>query len=206
MIIDTVCVGPMQVNCYIVASDEDTSAIIIDPGSEERKIRSALKRHNLKPGIVINTHGHFDHIGCDDKFGVPVYVHSLDQALLKDAKLNLSHFFALSYKVESKILTVEDGEIIAHDGIELLVLHIPGHTPGGIALKPIKPDESVVFTGDTLFWQGIGRSDLSGGDEALLVKSIREKLLSFPDKTIVYPGHGISSTIGEEKINNPYLA
>jgi len=205
MIIENIPVGALESNCYVLASGEGKEAIIIDPGAEERKIRNVLDRHKLKPAIVINTHGHYDHIGADDKFGVPVYIHKLDSAMLKDPMLNLSGMFSLAYGVKSEIKTLEENQIIAHDGIELKVLHIPGHTPGGIALVLMKPDKHVVFTGDTLFCQGIGRSDLEGGDGELLVKAIKEKLLRLPSDTVVYPGHGPSTTIEEEKRGNPYL-
>jgi len=205
MILETVCVGPMQANCYILAADGNSRAVIIDPGAEARKIRRVLEKYKLKPGLIINTHGHYDHIGCDDKFGVPVYVHSKDLSMLKDPRLNLSALFALSYSPGSEIRTLEEDSIIELDGIQLKVKHIPGHTCGGIALLLEKPAGKIVFSGDSLFYQGIGRSDLEGGDESLLIKNIQEKLLTLPEDTLVYPGHGPSSTIGAEKRDNPFL-
>ena len=206
MILETVSVGPMGVNCYILALKENTKAIIIDPGDQARKINQVLEKYSLKPEFIINTHGHYDHIGADDKFDVPVYIHKKDSDFLKDAKLNLSAFFSVSYNVKSQVRYLEDNEIIKLEEIELKVLHIPGHTPGGVAMQMLKPAERIVFTGDTLFCQGIGRSDLEGGNEQLLVKSIKEKLLNLSDDTVIYPGHGPSSTIGEEKRNNPFLS
>jgi len=199
MILETVSVGPMQVNCYILACEEGSLAVIIDPGAQERKIQNALDRHKLKPGLIINTHGHYDHIGADDKFGVSVYAHKLDIPYLEDANLNLSGLFALPYQVRSKIEELKDGQVVAAGGVELRAVHMPGHTPGGIALLLEKPKDNIVFTGDSLFCDGIGRTDLSGGDEALLVKSIRDKLFTLPDDTVIYPGHGPSSTIRREK-------
>jgi len=204
MILEAIQVGAMGVNCYILASVEGSKAIIIDPGDQERKIRKALDKHHLSAGLVINTHGHYDHIGCDDKFGVPVYVYKDDLAMLTDSKLNFSAFFAIPYKVESQISILEEGQVIGLDDIKLKVLHIPGHTRGGIALLLMDREEKIVFTGDSLFHQTIGRSDLEGGDGELLVKSIKEKLMILPPDTIVYPGHGESSTIKEEE-SNPYL-
>lgn len=192
-------------NCYIVASGPDSRAIIIDPGDQERKIREVLTKHNLKPAFIINTHGHIDHIGCDDKFGVPVYIHRQDSVLLKDPRLNLSSFVATSFTVKSEIRMLEDKENIELEGIRLEVIHLPGHTPGGIALLMRKPKDGVVFTGDSLFYQSIGRTDFPGADEGLLIKSIKEKLFKLSEDTIIYPGHGLSSTIGEEKQNNPFL-
>ncbi len=206
MILETVNVGSFGVNCYVLAADKNRLAVIIDPGAEEGKIKKVLDKHRLKAGIIINTHGHIDHIGCDDKFNVPVYIHQQDAALLKDSQLNLSNFLALPFTVDSKIHMVADKETIELDQIGLEVIHVPGHTPGGIALLLNKPENKILFSGDTLFYQGIGRSDFPGSDGELLIKSIRERLLVLPDDTVIYPGHGPSSTIGEEKKNNPILA
>ena len=205
MILETIVVGLMQVNCYILAEASEGQAIIIDPGAQERKIQSILKRHSLKVALIVNTHGHYDHIGCDDKFGVPVYIHTKDMKLLKDPQFNLSSLFALPFKVSSEIRCLEDNQHIGIGGIELKALHIPGHTPGGLALLMLRPQDNVLFTGDTLFCQGIGRSDITGGDQQLLIRSIKEKFLTLPDSTIVYPGHGPATNIGEEKKGNPFL-
>ncbi len=199
MILETVNVGPMQVNCYILACAEEKKAIIIDPGDQARKINAVLEKHKLHPGMVINTHGHYDHIGCDDKFGVPVYAHKQELAMLTDAGLNLSASFSRAYKVRSEIIALEDKQIIKFDCLELEVMHLPGHTPGGIALLMKKPRTDIIFTGDTLFCRGVGRTDIPGGDQAQLEKSIREKLFILPDATRVYPGHGPATTIGDER-------
>lgn len=205
MILESVCVGPMQVNCYILAEDNNSGAIIIDPGADERKIRHSLQKHNLHPALIINTHGHIDHIGCDDKFNVAVYIHEDDLALLKDPKLNLSAFFALPYRLDSKIHTLKDKERVALGRLSLEVIHTPGHTPGGICLNLVDSDKKIIFSGDTLFYQGVGRTDFQGADESRLIQSIKKRLLIFSDDTAIYPGHGPASTIGEEKRNNPFL-
>lgn len=205
MIFETVCVGPMQVNCYIIAFEKGCTAVIIDPGAEESKIRKVLNKFDLKPSIIINTHGHIDHIGCDDKFGVPVYVHSKDSELLRDPERNLSTFLMRSFSVVSEIRTVEDGQIIDSDKIRLEVIHVPGHTPGGIALLMKEPEEEILFTGDSLFCLGVGRTDFPGADGNLLADSIKKRLFSLDDNTVIYPGHGAFSTIGGEKRSNPFL-
>ncbi|MDD5281155.1 MAG: MBL fold metallo-hydrolase [Candidatus Omnitrophica bacterium] len=205
MILETVNVGPMQVNCYILACLEGGQAIIIDPGDQAHKIKAVLDRYHLSPAMVINTHGHYDHIGSDDEFGVGVYVHKQDLVMLEDAEKNLSAVFSLPYKVKSEIKILEDKEIIKFDCFELEVLHLPGHTPGGIGLLMKSPETDIVFTGDTLFYQGVGRYDLPGGSERLLEKSIRERLFTLPIETKVYPGHGASTTIGREKNNNSFI-
>jgi len=205
MILETVNVGPMQVNCYILACAEGRQAVIIDPGDQAHKIKAVLDKYKLTPGMIINTHGHYDHIGSDDEFGVGVYVHKQDLVMLEDARKNLSASFAVPYKVKSGIKTLEDGEIIKLDCLELEVLHLPGHTPGGIGLLMKKPQTGIVFTGDTLFYHGVGRYDLPGGSQQMLGKSIRGKLFILPEETKVYPGHGPATTIGKEKNNNPFI-
>lgn len=207
MILETVCVGPMQTNCYILASEKSFSAIIIDPGFEDKKIKKVLERRHLNLSFIINTHGHFDHIGCDDRFDVDIYIHRNDLELLKNPQLNLSSLFAIPYQLNSKkINALEDKDIITLNDISLRVIHVPGHTPGGIALKMESPQDKILFTGDTLFYQGIGRTDFPGADESLLIKSIKEKLFVFSDDTVIYPGHGPTSTIGKEKKSNPFLS
>ncbi len=205
MILEAISVGLMQANCYVIAPGESCAAIIIDPGGDEALIRRVLAKHKLKPGFIVNTHGHFDHIGCDNSFEVPVYIHKEDACFLKDPQLNLSGVFTADYEVKSKIVCLSDGQIIELDGLTLKVLHVPGHTPGGIALSVVKGSEKILFTGDSLFCQSIGRTDLAFGDEELLIKSIKEKIMILPDDTVIYPGHGRPSTIGEERRSNPFL-
>lgn len=201
MILETVVVGAMEVNCYVLAEKDGGPAIIIDPGEQSQKIQQVLDKHKLKPVAVINTHGHYDHIGSDDYFSVPVYVHKLDEPLLRDPMLNLSGFFSVPCSVKSEIKVLEDNQVLDFDSLQLKVMHVPGHTPGGVALLLLKPESNKLFTGDTLFCQGIGRSDLAGGSEELLAKSIKERLFTLPMDTVIYPGHGDSSTIGREMRN-----
>ncbi|MDO8489218.1 MAG: MBL fold metallo-hydrolase, partial [Candidatus Omnitrophota bacterium] len=193
---------PLEVNCYVLACAQDKEAIIIDPGDQFSKIELVLKKHKLKPMMVINTHGHYDHIGCDDEFGAVIYVHNLDLPMLQDARKNLSASYSTAFQVKSEIKTLQDNEVIKLDCLELQVLHLPGHTRGGIGLLMKKPRVDIIFTGDTLFNSGIGRYDLDGGSRIQLEKAIEERLFVLPPQTIVYPGHGPSTTIGREKDNN----
>ena len=214
MILETVVVGPMQVNCYVLSCAQAhtdaipigggccaqaRTAIIIDPGDEVDKIRAVLEKHKLKPAMVVNTHGHYDHIGCDDEFGVDIYVHKQDFPMLADAGKNLSASYSSAYQVSSEVKLLEDKQIITLDCLELEVMYLPGHTPGGIGLLMKKPQTGIVFTGDTLFCRGIGRYDLPGGSRKLLEKSIKERLFVLPPDTKVYPGHGPATTVGKEK-------
>jgi len=207
MILENITVGQLQVNCYVLATGPDREALIIDPGEEPDKIRRILKKHSLMPGFIINTHGHADHIGCDDKFGVPVYIHQEDAALLKDPRLNFSNFLMSPYSVDkhTEVRTLKDKDTISLGELDLEVIYTPGHTPGGICLFMKFEDKNILFTGDTLFYRGIGRTDFPGADEGLLISSIKEKLLKLPFDTVIYPGHGPSSTLAEEIKHNPFL-
>ena len=124
--------------------------------------------------------------------------------MLVDAGKNLSANFSLAYKVNSKVKTLADKEIIKLDCLELEVIHLPGHTPGGIGLLMKKPQNDIIFTGDTLFCLGVGRSDLPGGSQQLLEEAIRERLFVLPANTRVYPGHGTATTIGRERSNSSF--
>ena len=193
-------------NCYIIGCSETKEVAVIDPGGEGEKIISLLESKGYQVKYIINTHGHLDHIGANkaikDKFNCDILIHELDGAMLPDPSKNLSSFMGgqVASPPADRLLT--EGEIIEIGStLKLEVIHTPGHTPGGICLKAGK----LLFTGDTLFGGSIGRSDFPGGSHATLIKSIKEKLLNLPEDTVVYPGHGPESTIGEEKETNPFL-
>ena len=202
MRIDTIVVGPMQVNCYILSSKATKNAILIDSGDEYAKLKVFLEKHKLTPKFIVHTHGHIDHIQADNEFNLAVYAHSLDVELLKSPERNLSNFLNVPFRVKFDVKPLEDSQIITLDDFSLQVIHTPGHTPGGICLKSAK----AAFTGDTLFAAGIGRTDFPGASYEQLMKSIQDKLLVLPDDTIIYPGHGPCSTIGREKKGNPFLS
>lgn len=186
MILEKIVVGPLQTNCYIVGSQNSTDAIVIDPGAEPEKIESCLKRFSLKAKCIVNTHAHPDHIDADVALGAPVYIHRLDVDLLK------------TYVSLKQVNLLENGQKLSVGKISLEIIHTPGHTPGGVCLCADK----FCFTGDTLFAQGVGRTDLPGGSEQDLIQSIQKKLFVLPDRLVIYPGHGPSSTIGQEKRDN----
>lgn len=201
MIIERVVVGPMQVNCYILGTD-DKQAVIIDPGDDYVKINRRIDKLALRPKFIVITHGHYDHIGAAGDFNLPVYIHSLDKQALLDPSKNLSGFFGAGLSIDCDVHALEEGQIIELEDIKLKVIHTPGHTPGGITLYI---EGKCLFTGDTLFYQGIGRTDFPGASEERILESIREKLLNLGDNIAVYPGHGPQSTIGGEKERNPFL-
>ena len=194
-------VGPMAVNCYLVADSVTKDACLIDPGAVPAGIKEIVRKNGFTLRFIINTHGHGDHIGANGHLKLPIYIHSLDADFLADAEKNLSadFFFRVTSPEASRLLG--DGDRIALGSLELEVLHTTGHTPGSISLKL----DGIVFTGDALFAGGIGRTDFSYGDEEVLLESIKKRLLKLGDGTVIYPGHGEPSTIGEERRTNPFL-
>jgi len=209
MYIDYFVVGAYETNCYILRKDRSAKdCLIIDTGLNAAKIVVFLNKHKLNPIAVILTHGHIDHIAglvaLQEKFtGLKVYIHKLDAEMLAGSQDNLSEFVGGGFKTASADFLVDDGDIIEQAGIKLEVLHTPGHTPGGICLYA--KDEKIAFVGDTLFAGSVGRTDFPGGSMTKLLQSIKEKLLTLPDETIVYTGHGPQTTVAEEKKYNAFL-
>lgn len=198
-------VGIFEANCYILWDEKDREAIIVDPGEEGERIIEIIRKDSLKIKSIVNTHTHIDHIGANDflgeKTGAPLLVHSADVSLLQNAELNLS---ALSGKERSFSLparVLEEGDEIRVGNFSLRVLHTPGHTPGSICLY----GDNKLFSGDTLFAGGIGRTDLAGGNSKELQKSIKEKILTLPDEVVVYPGHGPSTVVDKERRCNSFI-
>jgi len=191
----------MAVNCYVVTDPATKKACLIDPGGDASKVKNFLRKNGYAPEFIINTHGHGDHIAQNGNFNCPIYIHKLDKDFLTDTDKNLSSFFLFRVKSPEAARLLEDGDRISLGNISFEVMHTPGHTPGSVSLKL----DGIIFTGDTLFNGGVGRTDFAYGDEEALLRSIREKLLVFSDDTVIYPGHGDSSTIGAERRNNPFL-
>lgn len=198
MLIETFVVGMLSTNCYVVSSQETNEAVIIDPGldstAEAQQIFKYIEKEKLKVTLILNTHGHQDHISGDvifqKKYNVPIYIHKYDVAGLEELEND---------KLPAPVL-LEEGSVIKFGNQSLKVMHTPGHTPGSICLV----GEKLVFTGDTLFAEGIGRTDFAGGS----IKDMRlslQKLVALPDYFLIYPGHGSSSVIDEEKRFNPFL-
>jgi glyoxylase-like metal-dependent hydrolase (beta-lactamase superfamily II) len=201
MKIDRLILGAFETNCYALRSTETAKdCLIIDTGLEAGRLIEFLKRHNLKPVAVVLTHGHPDHVAgvaalYENFPDIKVYIHKLD------AEMFISSLVNRPSSIVPDVL-LEEQDIIEQAGIKLNVLHTPGHTQGGICLY--SKDEGIVFTDDTLFADSVGRTDL-GGNMAQLINSIREKLLTLPDETKVYPGHGPITTIAREKAYNQFL-
>lgn len=193
MIIRTVRVGPIDTNCYIVGDEATKEALVIDPGDEAEKISAAIEAEKLAPRLIVNTHGHFDHVTADlklkEKTGAALLIHELDLPMaLLTAPLRPDRL-------------LKDGDEIKVGTMVFSVIHTPGHTPGGICLYDEK--EKVLFSGDTLFYGTTGRTDLPSSSDKEMEISFK-KLMALPDETKVYPGHGRPTTIGREKAGNDF--
>ncbi|MCX5646589.1 MAG: MBL fold metallo-hydrolase [Phycisphaerae bacterium] len=209
MQIDRLILGDFQTNCYVVRRDEAAvDCLIVDPGLGADDLLAFLSQHQLNPVAVIITHGHVDHIAGvaalrQQYLKIKVYIHKVDAGLLTDPEANLSALVGSVVATEPAEVLLQDGDTIDEAGIQLKVLHTPGHTLGGICLY-VEP-EAIVFAGDTLFADSVGRTDFPGGDMDQLIESIRTKLFTLPDNTAVHPGHGMRTTIGREKRANPFV-
>ncbi len=204
LVMTSLQVGPFGTNCYIVGDGVVGEGMIIDPGDSASKILDAASRMGLDIKQVVLTHGHIDHTGALKKVkqatGATVAISEADAPIM--GKQPMGIVLGLFYpSPDSPDRLLKDGEEIVCGGLKFNVIHTPGHTPGGICLW----GEGILFSGDTLFHRSVGRSDLPGGSHEELIESITGRLISLPDDTQVYPGHGPSTSIGEERALNPFL-
>ncbi len=205
MQVESLIVGPVQTNCYIVACPKTKSGVVIDPGDDAEKIFEIIHANDLQIHYILLTHAHFDHVGAasavKSRFDVPVCLHRDEKPVLDSIDQQTAMFGlppAPSFSVDRWL---NGGDELECRDLNIRVLETPGHTPGGISYYL----DSSVFVGDALFSRGIGRTDLPGGDFSRLIAGIRQELFTLPDETKVFPGHGPSTTIGEEKESNPFL-
>ncbi len=204
MIVKTVVVGPLQVNCHIIGDEKTRKAMIIDPGDEPDMIVDNVKKNSLTVDYIVCTHGHFDHVGAvsdiKKETGAKIILHREDLAIYESA-VELARYFGIALEPQpAPDMLVKEGDKIDVGTLSFVVYQSPGHSPGGIVLY----GEGIVITGDTLFAGSIGRTDLPGGDEKKIGKSLRNLML-LPEATRVLCGHGPSSTIGREKRENPFM-
>jgi hydroxyacylglutathione hydrolase len=207
--------GAFAANCYLVAPASGEECVIIDPGQDaERGIEELLGRYRLKPIAVLLTHGHIDHMWsvapvCGAK-GVPAYIHPDDRELLADPGKGMSLmmgqqlFGGMTFSEPDDVKELSDGEVVTLGGLDFTIGHTPGHTPGSVTFRSREDELDALFTGDLLFAGSVGRTDLPGGDHATMLKSLA-RTLTLPDATVVLPGHGPTTTIGDERATNPFL-
>jgi len=208
MLIKSMTVGNMACCCYLVVCEKTREALIIDPGGDEERVLAETAKEKALVKYIVNTHGHPDHVCGNARIkeatSAPIVMHEDDAAFFGKPEVG-QYFSALGLTPSpSPDKLVKDGDLISFGGESFKVIHTPGHTPGGICLY----GSGNLFTGDTLFVGGVGRTDFPGGDGKVLFNAITERLLVLPDETVVWPGHGYggaSSTIGEEKRSNPFL-
>lgn len=205
MIIKSLAVGPIMANCFILGCEQTLEAAVIDPGDEADRILRALAEFNLTAKLIINTHGHFDHVGANKRLnavtGAPILIHPLDAPMLAQLADSAAAWGMQADNSPPPDRELQDGDDVTFGKIRLTVVHTPGHTPGGISLYTARE----VFVGDTLFAGSIGRTDFPGGSFATLKESIQQKLFVLSDDLKVYPGHNQTTTIGVEKRSNPFV-
>ena len=195
--------GMLASNCYILGDGGEGA--VIDPGTPAQEIVETVEKLGLKIKYILLTHAHIDHMLSVDKVRVlldaPVLVHEKDAPSMSHDWYNGSYLFGASEKFEDADILLKDNDVLEVGGLELEILHTPGHTPGGICIKA----GNLLFTGDTLFRMSVGRTDLGNGDPEELMDSLRNKLMRLEDDLVVYPGHGMPTTIGYERANNPHF-
>jgi hydroxyacylglutathione hydrolase len=201
----SIIVGPLETNCYLVYCPETLECAVVDPGAEAGNITRQIAEKELKPRLILNTHGHVDHIGANrdikDKYDIPLFIHSADSPMLESVLQSEMGLFLGAKDSPPADHFLDDGEEIKIGKSHLKVIHTPGHSPGSVSFL----GDGFLLSGDTLFFGGVGRTDLPGGSWQEMVNSIRNKILTMPEEMIVLPGHGPHTTVGQEKRSNPFI-
>ena len=197
-------VGPVCTNCYLLVNHKTGELLVVDPG--DQLIEKQIEKTGAKPVAILLTHGHFDHAGAAeelaDKYQISIYAHEAERETLEDPGLNLCGMIG-EHKVYHADIFVKDEEVLNLAGFSIRVFFTPGHTIGGCCYYIA--DEKILFSGDTLFQESVGRTDFPRGSASDLIRAIREKLMPLPDDVTVYTGHDESTLIGYERMHNPYL-
>lgn len=201
MIVERLIVGPLETNCWLVSGDGQR-LVVVDPAGEPVRLLQIIGERSVE--AIVLTHGHFDHIGAvaalAAQTGAPVAVHEADAGAISSADRNGGRVFGFDVEAPAPDRLLADGDVVKAAGVELAVLHTPGHTPGSICLF----GSGHLFSGDTLFSGSVGRTDFEGGDPKAMARSIA-RLAGLPDDTLVHPGHGPDTTIGRERRINPFF-
>jgi hydroxyacylglutathione hydrolase len=207
VILESLTVGPFQENCYIIGDEASGVGTVVDPGDEAARIAMAVEQTGLEIGSIIVTHAHIDHVGAVtalvDEYACPVLMHAEAEPMLKQLPTQAMMMGLRFGKVPTVDRHIGEGEMLEVGDLRLRPLYTPGHAPGHLALYI--DEEGLVLSGDALFAGSVGRVDLPGGSMEVLMRSIEERLLTLPDETIVYPGHGPQTTVGNERATNPFL-
>lgn len=207
MTFDVVVVGPLGVNCFVLGCEATGHGVVVDPGGDVEQILAAIQKRGLAVVSIINTHGHFDHVGGNRQLksatGAELLIHPADELMLTRVASVAGMYGLQAENSPPPDRLLEDGMLLTFGNQQLRVIHTPGHTPGGCCLY--LESEQKLISGDTLFADGVGRTDLPGGSHAQLVDSIRTRLFTLPPQVQVWPGHGPATTIGHEQQHNPYL-
>ncbi len=201
-------VGMLACNCSILGDEQTREAIVIDPGDEVERVQEILAKHKLRAKFIVATHAHIDHVGGIEKLqrltGAAVLMHESDLPLYTNLEIQAQWLGVETPGVVHVDQLLKEGDALRCGSLGLEVLHTPGHSPGSLSLH-LDGEQTRIFSGDTLFQGSIGRTDLWGGSYEQIIRSIYDRLLVFPDQTPVFPGHGLSTTIGEEREANPFL-
>ena len=210
ILVETFPSGPLGCNCSLVVDDQAKRAIVVDPGGDFEKIAARLDALGVGVDAIVHTHTHIDHVGAtaavQRKTNARACIHEQDRFLYDLLPVQAAMLgIPLPETVEMEG-SLDDNSSLHAGAVEMGILHTPGHTPGSVTFVVKTDDGTRVFSGDTLFRRGIGRTDLWGGDSGLILRSLKEKILALPDDAIVVPGHGPNTTIGDERTNNPFLA
>ena len=207
MIVRGLAVGPVAANCYIIGDEKSNEGAIIDPGGDPEKILHAVKETGLDIRYILATHGHFDHNAAmkrlKEELDAEFLLHEEDLSFVRRSKKSAEQWGINIDQVPDPDGYIKEDDILKLGLLELKIIHTPGHSPGGISIYV--ESESALFSGDTLFLGSVGRTDFDGGSMEILVTSIKEKLYSLPDSTVVYTGHGPQTTIGDEKMQNMFV-
>lgn len=205
MQIENIVVSPFETNCYLVWDEKGKDGVIIDPGDEEDRILDRVEKNCIRAKAILLTHGHIDHIAAVEpikkKLGIQLYIGKGDEIMLSSPSANASAFFGSPITCPPADHVVGDNDVVKAGSLTFTVFATPGHSPGGVCYFI----GNVLFCGDTLFYDSIGRADLPGGDNQQLIRSIERSILTLPDDVICYPGHGPATTVGQERANNPFL-
>lgn len=205
MLIKSMAVGPIQANCYILGCEETREAAVIDPGGEADRILSSLAESSLTLKLILNTHGHFDHVAANRRVkeatAAQILIHALDAPMLDNLAASAATWGLSAENSPQPDRLVAEGDTVTFGKESLSVIHTPGHTPGGVSFRI----DHMVFVGDTLFAGSVGRTDFPGGDAGTLKNSIQQKLFTLGDSVTVYPGHMGTTSIGQERQHNPFV-